>query len=125
MGLRCTPCSSRSMALACWTHPISPSSTSATGAGCASYSKQRRPQVIFHAAALKHLTLLERYPEEALKTNVWGSLNLLEESAAHGVERFVNISTDKAADPISVLGYTKRLAERLTAHVAATPKAST
>lgn len=81
--------------------------------------EQRRPQVIFHAAALKHLTLLERYPDEALKTNVLGSLNLLEEAAAFGVERFVNISTDKAADPISVLGYSKRLAERLTAHVAA------
>lgn len=75
----------------------------------------RRPQVVFHAAALKHLSLLERYPGEAIKTNVWGTLNLLEVAADHGVERFVNISTDKAADPISVLGYSKRVCERLTA----------
>jgi FlaA1/EpsC-like NDP-sugar epimerase len=78
----------------------------------------RRPQVVFHAAALKHLPLLEQYPAEAVITNVLGTLDLLEVAAAHGVERFVNISTDKAADPTSVLGYTKRLAEQLTAHVA-------
>jgi FlaA1/EpsC-like NDP-sugar epimerase len=79
--------------------------------------EQRHPQVVFHAAALKHLTLLERYPGEALQTNVWGTLNVLEVAASVGVERFVNISTDKAADPINVLGYSKRLAERHTAHV--------
>ncbi|BCJ52060.1 dTDP-glucose 4,6-dehydratase [Actinoplanes sp. NBRC 14428] len=76
----------------------------------------RRPQVVFHAAALKHLPLLERYPAEALYTNVWGTLDVLE--AARDVERFVNISTDKAADPVSVLGYSKRITERLTAHTA-------
>jgi FlaA1/EpsC-like NDP-sugar epimerase len=80
---------------------------------------QRRPQVIFHAAALKHLPMLEQYPGEAVKTNVWGTLTVLQAAAAIGVERFVNISTDKAADPVSVLGYSKRIAERLTAHVAA------
>jgi FlaA1/EpsC-like NDP-sugar epimerase len=79
----------------------------------------RRPQVVFHAAALKHLPMLEQYPGEAVKTNVWGTLSVLQAAAAAGVERFVNISTDKAADPISVLGYSKRIAERLTAHVAA------
>jgi FlaA1/EpsC-like NDP-sugar epimerase len=79
----------------------------------------RRPEVVFHAAALKHLTLLERYPSCALETNVWGTLNLLDAAAACDVKRFVNISTDKAADPISVLGYSKRLGERLTAHMAA------
>ncbi len=78
----------------------------------------RRPQVVFHAAALKHLPLLEQYPHEAYKSNVIGSLNVLEAARATGVERFVNISTDKAANPCSVLGYSKRLAERLTAHVA-------
>jgi FlaA1/EpsC-like NDP-sugar epimerase len=77
-----------------------------------------RPQVVFHAAALKHLPLLEFHPCEALKTNVWGTENLLQAAAAAGVERFVNISTDKAAEPTSVLGYTKRIAERLTAHTA-------
>ncbi|WP_433359660.1 polysaccharide biosynthesis protein [Actinoplanes sp. CA-142083] len=78
--------------------------------------RTRRPQVVFHAAALKHLPLLERYPGEAVKTNIWGTLAVL--SAASEVERFVNISTDKAADPVSVLGYSKRITERLTAYVA-------
>ncbi|MCW2782052.1 MAG: pglF [Marmoricola sp.] len=80
--------------------------------------ERRRPHVVFHAAALKHLPLLERAPGEAIKTNVWGTLTMLEASAACGVERFVNISTDKAANPCSVLGYSKRLAEGLTASVA-------
>ncbi len=77
-----------------------------------------QPQIVFHAAALKHLPLLERYPAEALKTNVWGTLNVLQAAAQSGVECFVNISTDKAADPVSVLGYSKRITERLTAHAA-------
>ncbi len=81
--------------------------------------RQRRPDVIFHAAALKHLTLLERHPGEAVKTNVLGTLDLLQAAVDCGVERFVNISTDKAADPVSVLGQSKRVAERLTAHCAA------
>ncbi|NHW87739.1 polysaccharide biosynthesis protein, partial [Escherichia coli] len=72
--------------------------------------------IIFHAAALKHLTLLERHPGEAVKTNVWGTLSVLD--ACEDVAKFVNISTDKAADPISVLGYSKRITERLTAHAA-------
>ena len=76
---------------------------------------ERRPEVVFHAAALKHLPLLEQHPAEAVKTNVWGTLNVLDAAGRVGVERFVNISTDKAADPISVLGYSKRIAERLTA----------
>jgi FlaA1/EpsC-like NDP-sugar epimerase len=75
--------------------------------------------VVFHAAALKHLPMLEQYPAEAMKTNVLGTVNVLQASAAVGVERFVNISTDKAADPTSVLGYSKRVAERLTAAVSA------
>ena len=80
--------------------------------------EQFRPQIVFHAAALKHLPLLERYPAEALKTNVLGTRTVLEAAVACGVESFVNISTDKAADPVSVLGYSKRVAERLTAHMA-------
>jgi FlaA1/EpsC-like NDP-sugar epimerase len=78
-----------------------------------------RPDMVFHAAALKHLPLLERCPAEALKSNVWGTLTVLEAAAEYGVGTFVNISTDKAANPVSVLGYSKRIAERLTAHVAA------
>jgi FlaA1/EpsC-like NDP-sugar epimerase len=79
---------------------------------------EHRPQVVFHAAALKHLTLLERHPAEAVKSNVWGTQTVLDAAMAVGVERFVNISTDKAADPSCVLGYSKRLAERLTAEAA-------
>lgn len=78
----------------------------------------RRPEVVFHAAALKHLPMLEQYPGEAVKTNVWGTLTVLEAARDIGVLKFVNISTDKAADPVSVLGYSKRLAERLTAQIA-------
>lgn len=77
-----------------------------------------RPQVVFHAAALKHLPLLEQYPDEAWKTNVLGTLNVLRASMAVGVGTFVNISTDKAANPTSVLGHSKRVAEKLTAWAA-------
>jgi FlaA1/EpsC-like NDP-sugar epimerase len=80
--------------------------------------ERHRPQVVFHAAALKHLPLLEMHPTEAVKTNVWGTQHLLELAEQHGVERFVNISTDKAADPCSVLGWSKRITERLTSHAA-------
>jgi len=77
--------------------------------------RERRPEVVFHAAALKHLTLLERHPGEALRTNVWGTWNVFQAAGEAGVGRFINISTDKAAGPISVLGYSKRIAERLCA----------
>ena len=76
-----------------------------------------RPDIVFHAAALKHLPLLESCPAEALKSNVWGTLTVLKAAADHGVQSFVNISTDKAADPVSVLGYSKRITERLTAYM--------
>lgn len=79
---------------------------------------EHRPEVVFHAAALKHLPLLELHPSEAVKTNVEGTAALLSLSLRHGVDRFINVSTDKAADPSSVLGYSKRLAERLTAEAA-------
>jgi FlaA1/EpsC-like NDP-sugar epimerase len=77
-----------------------------------------RPQIVFHAAALKHLPLMERFPAEALQSNVLGTMTVLEAAAEFGTESFVNISTDKAADPVSVLGYSKKIAERLTAHMA-------
>ena len=77
--------------------------------------EKRRPEIVFHAAALKHMPLLEQYPLEALKTNVLGTQNLLDAAEAAGVDTFVNISTDKAANPCSALGTSKRIAERLTA----------
>lgn len=77
-----------------------------------------RPEVVFHAAALKHVPALEGAPAEGWKTNVLGTRNVLAAAEAAGVQRFVNISTDKAADPVSVLGFTKRMAEQLTAAAA-------
>ncbi len=76
---------------------------------------ERRPDVVFHAAALKHVNMLEQYPDEGWKTNVLGTRNVLAAATAVGVTHFINISTDKAADPQNVLGRTKRMAERLTA----------
>ncbi len=75
--------------------------------------RELRPDVVFHAAAHKHLQLLERYPCEGAKTNVLGTDNAVEASMAADVERFVLISTDKAADPSSVLGASKLMAERV------------
>lgn len=74
---------------------------------------ERKPQVVFHAAALKHVSALEAYPKEAYKTNTLGTANVLKASALVEVEVFVNISTDKAADPTTALGQSKRSAEML------------
>ncbi|MGR4010767.1 polysaccharide biosynthesis protein [Leucobacter sp. 1207-22] len=79
---------------------------------------ERKPDVVFHAAALKHLPMLEQYPDEAWKTNVLGTLNVLRAAQAADVGTFVNISTDKAANPTSVLGHSKRVAEKLTGWMA-------
>jgi FlaA1/EpsC-like NDP-sugar epimerase len=68
-----------------------------------------RPQVVFHAAALKHLPMLERFPGEAWKTNVLGTQNVIDAARRVGVKHFINISTDKAANPISALGWSKRI----------------
>jgi len=80
--------------------------------------RERKPEVVFHAAALKHLPMLEQYPDEAWKTNVLGTRNVLQAARAAGVTTFVNISTDKAANPTSILGHSKRVAEKLTAWAA-------
>jgi FlaA1/EpsC-like NDP-sugar epimerase len=70
-----------------------------------------KPEVIFHAAALKHVPVLEAYPEEAVLTNVIGTRNVIEAGSRVGMSHFVLISTDKAVDPSSVMGATKRIAE--------------
>jgi FlaA1/EpsC-like NDP-sugar epimerase len=80
-----------------------------------------RPEVVFHAAAHKHLPLLERHPGEAVKSNVRGTQNVVESATRHGTAAFVLISTDKAADPASVLGATKRLAELVIQRAAGGP----
>jgi FlaA1/EpsC-like NDP-sugar epimerase len=80
--------------------------------------KQYSPQIIFHAAAHKHVPLTEDNVEDAVTTNVLGTRNLTELSIASGVERFVLISTDKAVNPVNVLGMTKRIAEMIVRNAA-------
>jgi FlaA1/EpsC-like NDP-sugar epimerase len=83
---------------------------------------QIRPQVVFHAAAHKHVPILESYPDEAIRTNVLGTANVIAATQSSGVERFVLISTDKAVDPSSMMGASKRVAEMLTQSAAATSR---
>jgi len=76
--------------------------------------RNANPDVIFHAAALKHVPYVELFPSEGVLTNVVGTRNVIRAAEALGVSRFVLISTDKAVEPVSVMGATKRLAEQLT-----------
>lgn len=78
--------------------------------------KQHKPDIVFHAAAFKHVPLMEEHIDEAIKNNIFGTSTVLEASLDTNVKKFIFVSTDKAANPTSIMGMTKLVAESLTQH---------
>lgn len=70
-----------------------------------------KPDIVFHAAAYKHIPVLEKFPEQAVKVNIMGTFNIMRAASFYGTKHFVFISTDKAVNPISIMGASKRIAE--------------